>query len=95
MNQHICHYRTLKLTSIPTPALSSCTSKTDLFTQGINIYLGATDSHICPVSGPQGIQPGPLFITDDNKCLTQALFSQKLDTILDLLHINITPTVSG
>ena len=69
-------------------------SKTDPFRQGTDIYLGATDNSICPISGLipylsiRGAQPGPLFITKDHRYLTRLLFSQKLDTLLDHLQIN-------
>ena len=69
-------------------------SKTDPFRQGVDIYLGASDTPICPVSAlipyltKRGAQPGPLFITNDHTYLTRALFSQKVDTILDLLQVN-------
>ena len=51
--------------------------KTDPFRQGVDIFLGATDSPICPVAGilpylaVRGSQPGPLFITNDGKNLTR------------------------
>jgi len=69
-------------------------SKTDLFRHGVDIYLGATNTPICPVSAlipylaKGGAQTGPLFITADQGYLTRALFSKKLDTTLDLLQIN-------
>ena len=68
-------------------------SKTDPFRQGVDIYLGATDTPICPVSAlmpyltERGAQPGPLFITSDHLYLTRALFSKKVDTILDILQV--------
>jgi len=69
-------------------------SKTDPFRQGADIYLGATDTPICPVSAlmpyltERGTQPGPLFITNDRMYLTSALFSKKVDAILDILQAN-------
>ena len=69
-------------------------SKTDPFRQGVDIYLGATDNLICPVSAlipylaKRGAQPGPLFVTKDKVYLSRALFSKKLDNILDFLHTN-------
>ena len=50
--------------------------KTDLFQQVVDIFLGATDSSICPVAdilpylAVKGSQPGSLFITNDGKNLT-------------------------
>ena len=69
-------------------------SKTDPFREGTDIYLGATNNSIFPISrlipylSIRGAQPGPLFITKDHRYLTRLLFSQKLDTLLDHLQIN-------
>ena len=49
-------------------------SKTDPFLQGVDIYLGRTDTDICPVKAIlpylaiRGNRPGPLFIQEDGKC---------------------------
>ena len=46
-------------------------SKTDPFRQGVTLFLGKTDSPICPVKGilpflvVRGHQPGQLFILQD------------------------------
>lgn len=69
-------------------------AKTDPFRQGVDIYLGATDNPICPVSGilpylaVRGTQPGPLFITNDGKYLTRLLFSTRIDALLESLHVD-------
>ena len=48
-------------------------SKTDPFRQGASLYLGKTDSFICPVTGifpflaVRGNQDGPLFILTDGQ----------------------------
>ena len=69
-------------------------SKTDPFREGVDIYLGATDNPICPVSGilpylaVKGTQPGPLFITNDGKYLTRILFSTRIDALLESLHVD-------
>ena len=71
-------------------------SKTDLFRQGVDIFLGATDSPICPVAGilpylaVRGSQPGPLFITNDGKNLTRLLFSKRIDALLESLQVDTT-----
>ena len=71
-------------------------SKTDPFRQGADVYLGATDNPICPVSGilpylaVRGTQPGPLFISSDGRSLTRSLFSGKIDAILVSLQIDTT-----
>ena len=60
-------------------------SKTDPFRQGASLYLGKTDSFICPVTGilpflaVRGNQDGPLFILKDGRMLTRQLFSTFLD----------------
>jgi len=57
-------------------------SKTDPFRQGVDIYLGATDIPICPITAlvpylaKRRAQPGPLFITNDQVYLTLAQFSE-------------------
>ena len=69
-------------------------SKTDPFRQGVGIYLGATDSPICPVSGilpylaVRGTQPGPLFITNDGKYLTRLSFSKRINVLLESLQVD-------
>ena len=69
-------------------------SKTDPFRQGTDIYLSITDNSICPIAGLipyltiRGAQPGPLFMTSNHRYLTRALFSQKLNELLSLLHID-------
>ena len=71
-------------------------SKTDPFRQGVDIFLGATDSPICPVAGilpylaVRGSQPGPLFITNDGKNLTRLLFSKRIDALLESLQVDTT-----
>ena len=63
-------------------------SKTDPFRKGVQLFLGRTDHHICPVKGIlpylalRGTKPGPLFITQDNKFLTRQLFSAALSKVL-------------
>ena len=69
-------------------------SKTDPFRRGVKLYLGRTDSPICPVLGilpflaVRGNRSGPLFILNDGRMLTRQLFSSFLDDILERLHLN-------
>ena len=69
-------------------------SKTDPFRQGASLYLGKTDSSICPVTGilpflaVRGNQDGPLFMLKDGRMLTRQLFSTFLDNILSKLKLN-------
>ena len=69
-------------------------SKTDPFRRGVNIYLGATDSTICPVRAMlaylalRGGQAGPLFITKEGRGLTRLAFSSALDSLLSKLKLD-------
>lgn len=69
-------------------------SKTDPFRQGASLFLGRTDSSICPVSAVlpflavRGNQQGPLFLLNDGRMLTRQLFSTFLDDILKELQLN-------
>ena len=69
-------------------------SKTDPFRRGIDIYLGANDSTICPVKAVsaylalRGGQAGPLFITQEGTGLTRQTFSSVLDYLLSKLKLN-------
>ena len=55
-------------------------SKTDLFREGVSVYLGRTKSDLCPVSAilfymvRRGTAPGPFFRFSDGRCLTRDLF---------------------
>ena len=68
-------------------------SKTDPFHQGVDIYLGATQKPICPISGilpylaARGNRAGSLFITEDGRALTWQTFSVMLDSVLEKLHL--------
>ena len=69
-------------------------SKTDPFCQGVDIYLGATQKPICPISGilpylaARGNRAGSLFITEDGRALTRQTFSVMLDSVLEKLHLD-------
>ena len=66
----------------------------DPFCKVVNIYLGATDSSVCPVVGVlpylalRGMQDGPLFITEHGEGLTRQIFSAFLDLLLAELQLN-------
>ena len=68
--------------------------KTDPFCQGVSIYLGKTDSNICPVTAIlpylalRGYTSGPLFILHDGRMLTRQTFSTILDNLLRELNLN-------
>ena len=69
-------------------------SKANPFRQGASLYLGKTDSSICPVTGilpflaVRGNQDGPLVMLKDGRMLTRQLFSTFLDNILRKLKLN-------
>ena len=69
-------------------------SKTDSFRQGVDIYLGRTDTDICPVKAIlpylaiRGNRPGPLFIQEDGKMLTRQMFSSIVKGILARLPLS-------
>jgi len=55
-------------------------SKTDPFKQGIKVYVGATDSPVCPIKAmlsylsKRSKKQGPLFITKEGTGWTGAMF---------------------
>ena len=69
-------------------------SKTDPFKQGVKVYIGATDSPVCPIKAilsyleKRSRQPGPLFITMDGKGWTTAMFRAGLKSLLDNLKLD-------
>jgi len=76
------------------PRVAIKQSKTDPFRRGVHIYLGATDSTICPVRAMlaylvlRGGQAGPLFITKEGRGLTRPAFSSALVFLLSKLKLN-------
>ena len=69
-------------------------SKTDPFRRGVSIYLGTTESNLCPVKGilpylaMRGSRAGPLFIYTDGRGLTQSLLKAAFDDLLIDLHLD-------
>ena len=63
-------------------------SKTDQLRQGVNIIVGRTKSHICPVKSVlayiacRGFKPGPLFCHRDGSPLTREQLVNNLRTML-------------
>ena len=63
-------------------------SKTDPFRKGVTIYIGTTDSTICPIKtvlsylAMRGDHRGALFVTQKGKGLTRHMFSTALDSLL-------------
>ncbi len=53
-------------------------SKTDPFRKGIDLFIGKTESDLCPVAAilgylvARGSQPGPLFVFQDGRFLRSA-----------------------
>ena len=79
---HLC-YHNIKVDNHQSPIYLQVTlkaSKTDPFRQGVTLYVGATQSNICPVAAVlsfmviRGDTPGPLFREEDGKYLTRASF---------------------
>ena len=69
-------------------------SKTDPFKHGTEVYIGATDTTICPVKavlsylGRRNSHPGPLFITEEGKGWTNSMFRAALQCIVETLKLN-------
>jgi len=68
--------------------------KTDLFCQGVKLFLGKTEASVCPVTALlpfvslRGNTPGPLFVLEDGRYLTRLLFGDFLNNLLDKLYLN-------
>ena len=62
--------------------------KTDPFRQGLMLYVGATQSDICPVAAVLSFMvtrndgPGPLFMEEDEKYLTRVKFVAEVRSVL-------------
>ena len=66
-------------------------SKTDPFQKGVDLYLGATGTTICPVRGLLVLRAhhkGPLFILEDGRYLTRQCLCSLLDSLLTTLRID-------
>ena len=69
-------------------------SETNQFRQGIKVYAGTTDSSICPVKAvlsylaKRNSQPGPLFITKEDKGWTSAMFCTAFKSLLIELKLD-------
>lgn len=63
-------------------------SKTDPFRLGVHIFLGKTNSPLCPVTAllsyisKRGLSPGPLFKHGNNRPLTRDTFVQEVKSAL-------------
>ena len=59
-------------------------SKTDPFRKGINLFVGRTNSALCPVAAildffcVRGKKPGPPFIWEDGRPLTRSRFAEEI-----------------
>ncbi|XP_065915585.1 uncharacterized protein [Dysidea avara] len=69
-------------------------SKTDPFKQGAQVYVGATDTTICPVKAVlsylarRNSRPGPIFITKEGKGWTNSMFRSALQSLMGKLKLN-------
>ena len=74
--------------------LSLKESKADPFKQGVKVYVGATDSLVCPIQavlsylGRRSKQPGPLFITKEGNGWTRAMFRAGLKSLMENLKLD-------
>ena len=84
--------------------LSLKESKADPFKQGVKVYVGATDSLVCPIQavlsylGRRSKQPGPLFITKEGNGWTRAMFRAGLKSLRrtsNSISVAITHIVFG
>ena len=70
-------------------------SKTDHFRHGSFIYLGKTNCKVCPVEAVLqylsviGAAPGPLFLSNNSKPLTQVTFSSAVSGLLEELGLHV------
>jgi len=68
-------------------------SKTDPFKCGATVYMGATDTAICPIKallsylGKRDNRPGPLFITEEGKGWTNSMFRAAFQSIMEALKL--------
>ena len=75
-------------------------SKTDPFRHGVTVYVGRTDTSLCPVTALlnyliiRGSTPGPLFHFHNSKPLTKSNFTAKFREYLTLAGVDCT-TYSG
>ena len=69
-------------------------SKTDPFRKGIDLFIGRTNSSLCPVSAvlnylcTRGMEAGPLFCFSDGKVLTRQRFVTAVKAGLDKAGID-------
>ena len=69
-------------------------SKTDPFTQGATIYVGATDSTVCPIKAvtcylaKRKSKPGPLFITKNGMGRTSQMFRNAIKSVFSKIKLN-------
>ena len=90
MIQHLS-FNDLAVDNRSTPSVFQITikeSKTNPFRRGIRVFLGKTDTAICPVQAIihyltfRGTTPGYLFITANRKPLTRQIFATSLSGLL-------------
>ena len=79
--KHCCHLGTFRWTAARTPPMWQSTlrgSKTDPFGVGCTLFIGRTNSSICPVTALLAYlairppSPGPLFVHDNGSPLTRS-----------------------
>ena len=71
-------------------------SKTDPFREGVDVYVGKTDSELCPVTAvlrfmvERGAGPGPFFRFQDGTPLTRQKFVEKVKLALTSVGVDST-----
>ena len=69
-------------------------SKTDPFRLGVSVFLGHTESDLCPVAAVlaymvvRGVSPGPFFRFADGRFLTRSRFVQAIWLALSAVGVN-------
>ena len=69
-------------------------SKTDPFRKGVSVFLGRTDTDICPVAAilgymvQRGSQKGPLFLFSDGRFLTRERFVDQVRRALQVAGVD-------
>ena len=78
------------------PSLVRLCIKQDPFRQGVEVFLGKTDSAVCPVTaiiqyvGVRPVTPGPLFIRQSGVSLTRSYLVSQLQAALRMRGIDDT-----
>ena len=87
----------IALNSVKSPSFLRVTikqSKTDPFRRGVELYLGRSNSDVCPVAAIlsyltcRGTGPGPLFRREDGRGLTRSHFVSSVRSALEKVGLD-------